>query len=109
MRAVWRTNPRLQHAKSVVAFGGELPERHGDLEQYECFYAFAVADRVRPRVFTYNTDQDGIESLANLVRSEEVLSIVRGREVTFAELSVVEMQVAGRKFRHRMPVKEQRW
>ncbi len=107
--------PRLRLTRALggspksVSFGGVGPLKLGDQRTYERYFAFAVAEGARPRVFDYDTDADGLEAVSNLIRSEEVLAVVRGRAAQFAELSVVEMSIGGRRLSHRLNVKEQRW
>lgn len=60
-------------------------------DREERIFAFAIAERSRPRVFEYDYDKDGLEALANLIRSEEVISVVRGRRADFAHESVVSL------------------
>lgn len=109
MRRGLRLNCRLAASPRSVSFGGAGSLRLGDQKSYERYYAFAVAEGARPRVFNYETDADGLEAVSNLIRSEEVLAVVRGCEAQFAELSVVEMSIGGKRLSHRLNVKEQRW
>jgi len=60
-------------------------------EREEKVFAFAITERSRPRVFEYDYDRDGLEALANLIRSEEVISVVKGRRADFAHESVVSL------------------
>lgn len=82
---------------NVHAF--DLDIRHGDR-----LYAFAVTDKTRPQVFDYGPDDDGLASLANLIRSEEVVAIVQGRQADFELCSVVEVSVGLKTMRDRMPL-----
>ncbi len=68
----------------------------------ERLYAFALADRARPQVFEFTTDDDGLQSLSNLIRCEEVVSVVRGHNVPFEVASVVEVNMRNRRHQDRL-------
>lgn len=52
-------------------------------------YAFSMVERGAPRVFVYDATPDGLESLSHLVRSEEVIAVIRGRELEVKQETVV--------------------
>ncbi len=54
-------------------------------------YAFSVVERGVPRVFTYDSDADGLDQLSHLIRSETVLAVIRGRQLEIKTESVVSM------------------
>lgn len=70
----------------------------------ERFFAFALAEGSVPRVFSYEDGEDGVEKLANLIRSEDVLKIVKGREVRISSASVVSFDIGGRRTEHKLEV-----
>ena len=95
-------NQRYSAPPAAVGFGSEpfdapTPKR-------ELYYAFAIAEGASPRVFRFETDEDGVQSLANLVRSEDVLQVVRGHPVEIATASVVEFSSGGETTQHRLEV-----
>lgn len=57
-------------------------------------YAFSVARGGRPQVFEFDISPEGLAALATLVRSEDVLKVVKGVEARFTVESVVSL-VAG--------------
>lgn len=59
-------------------------------------FAFAVTDRAQPHLFDYSDDEEGLQALANLIRSEEVLAVVRGQLAPFEVVSLVEVAMGGR-------------
>jgi len=67
-------------------------------------YAFALTDRKRPQVFDFAMDSDGLESLANIVRSEDVISVIVGKPVRYSVESVVNMNAGGVLIENRLPI-----
>ena len=107
MRGRLRGNGRLKVGRPA-AFGADrgwpgcLPEpprtSSGSL------YAFAVAPGGRPQVFCYEASEEGMAGLANLIRGEHVIKIVRGETVAFSQSSVVELALADGRHEHRLPL-----
>jgi hypothetical protein len=68
------------------------PARFGSIvneERFEKFYVFALSDGSLPRVFDF--DLDKTEDLLAVVRSEDVLSVIRGVTVPYTHESVVRL------------------
>ena len=87
------------------SFGTEQPFVL-EVPQEERLWAFALADRSSPQVFDYTPDEEGLQSLANLLRSEEVLAVVRGTKAKFEILSVVELSVGEQLLVNRLPLQK---
>lgn len=66
------------------------------------YYAFATTDRGNPRVFEYADDESGIEALSNLIRSENVIGVVKGCKVLFEVSSVIDFRVGRETASNRM-------
>lgn len=75
-------------------------------EADDCYFAFATARGSAPEVFAYGTDEQGLAELSNLIRSDEVLAVVRGQRVVFRQSSVVELSVGREQVEHRLRVDE---
>ena len=71
------------------------PELPAVQKQVACMYAFATVEGGTPRVFRFSTDKNGLESLANLIRSERVLSVVQGVELPVSRKDVVDIGLGG--------------
>lgn len=65
-------------------------------------YCFSVADNGVPKVFRYDLDQESIESVMSLIRSETVLKVIQGFEVQFTNESVVKISTSVGQFSHRV-------
>ena len=91
--AVFGTDPRLvgRPEPGPPATSGRL-------------YAFAVARGGSPQVFCYDTDDEGMAALANLIRGERVVKVVRGEAVSFKQSSVVELTLSEGSHEHRLPL-----
>jgi len=83
-----------------MTFGGMVMTT----ESPEKVFAFALADGAKPHVFDYDIDEDGLASLANLMRSEHILAVIKGRRVNFAVESVVTVDLDTVKINDRMPL-----
>lgn len=70
----------------------------------ERLFAFAVTERLQPQVFDFANDEQGLQALANLIRSEDVLVVVRGQQAPFETSSLVEVSIGGRTHQDRMPI-----
>jgi hypothetical protein len=86
-----------------VWLGSPIPDQE---HSPQTIYAFAAADGLRPQVFTYTTDADGLEDLANLIRSEQVLAVVKGVPVKTALESVVTLSDGGMVIENRISLKD---
>lgn len=73
----------------------ELPELPPVFKPAGVLFAFATTEEGSPRVFRFRPDRQGIESLANLVRSERVLCVVRGAEIPVARKDVIDFGAGG--------------
>jgi len=91
---------KLGEIPSTVIFGGMAMTA----ESPEKVFAFALADGSRPHVFDYEINEDGLASLASLMRSEHILAVVKGRKVNFAVESVVTVDLDNVKINDRMPL-----
>lgn len=93
----FRLNYRFSGAPSGHSFGmiGRTAVHEEEPVVTERLFAFAVAERSSPRVFDYSLDNDGIEGLANLIRSEEVLAVVQGHRAQFEMASSVAVNIKG--------------
>lgn len=60
-------------------------------------FAFALADGSKPRVFDFEAGEEGMKAVANLVRTEDVLAVVRGHRMNVQRFSVVSFSVCGDK------------
>jgi hypothetical protein len=74
----------IQYKPSPARFGSFERE-----ERFEKFYVFALSDGRLPRVFDFELDQT--EALLGVVRSEDILSVVRGVTVPYTHESVVRL------------------
>jgi hypothetical protein len=70
----------------------------------ESLFAYALTNRMTPQVFEFSNDMDGLRSLANLVRSEDVLAVVQGSKIRFEVASVVSFNSSGMQLEDRMPI-----
>jgi hypothetical protein len=75
--------------------GQEPPELPPTFSVSGTIFAFATVENGSPRVFRYPADHEGLESLANLIRSEHVLCVVRGTELPVFRRDVVEVLNVG--------------
>lgn len=90
----------------MAAFGPDMGSIDLGTSPEQRFYVFAIADGERPKVFSFPIDKDGMEAMANLLRSENVLEIVRGSAVEYSLASVVEVHDGGNRYSHAMPLRE---
>lgn len=58
-------------------------------------FAVSTTPYGKADIFTYEDDEQGRRELSNLIRSEEVLMVIRGSQVTFRTASVVELNLGG--------------
>ncbi len=70
----------------------------------EKVFAFALTDGSKPHVFDYDIDDDGLASLANLMRSEHILAVIKGRKINFTVESVVTADLDIAKVDDHMPL-----
>ncbi len=78
-----------------LVIGKESPER---------IFAFALTDGSKPHVFDYDIDDDGLASLANLMRSEHILAVIKGRKINFTVESVVSADLDIARIDDRLPL-----
>jgi len=65
-------------------------------------YAFAVLHTGEPNVLEYEDTHDGCEDLAALLRTGDVMSLIRGEVVDFSVESVVSLARSGGSFESRV-------
>lgn len=68
-------------------------------------FAITISD-MRPRVFEFADDAQGATELANLMRSEYVVRVIRGERVDVNVSSVVQMTIGGRIVEDTLPIPE---
>ena len=68
-----------------VSFGFVQPPKMDPPSPVDRYFAFATARGARPSVFEYETGEEGVAALSNLIRSENVLAVIRGQRVVFQE------------------------
>ncbi len=59
-----------------------------------------------PKVFVFDESPDGLHELANLIRGERVLAVVRGHKVNVEAASTVALEVQGQRILDRIPLSE---
>ena len=70
-------------------------------------YAFAVPLKGGiPKMFVFDDNPDGLHELANLVRGERVLGVVRGHKVTIEASNTVSLEIQGQRILDRIPLSE---
>lgn len=70
----------------------------------ERLFAFATTERMQPQVFEFANDEEGLQQLANLIRSEEVQAVIKGQRAPFEVVSLVEVAMSGHIHQDRMPL-----
>jgi len=101
VKAADRSGTRLAPRLSCSSFRGlplwEVPPKSADK-----FYAFASSPGSPPRVFTYEDSEEGVAELSNLIRSEDVMAVIKGVRVKTSQSSVVELSVRGNVVAHKL-------
>lgn len=64
-------------------------------------FAFSTMDG-RPHVFEFSLDEAGLSGLANLLRAETVLAVVRGVRAEVSNESVIKIRAGDSSMEHRM-------
>lgn len=92
------TGPRM-----VVGVGAlQLDTASESPKAKQHLYAFSLPGRGgRPKVFMYENTDQGRAELANLIRSETVVSVVYGTAVEFENASVVGLTVDNHRLVHK--------
>jgi hypothetical protein len=85
---------------NTVSFGSPA-----NTTEKQKIYAFAVTRGGRPQVFDFDITEEGLASLATLVRSEDVLKVVKGCEARFSVESVVSLSANDLELTDRLPMK----
>lgn len=73
---------------------GNTPETFGapvTTTERSRLYAFAVSRGGTPKIFEFDITSEGLAALSNLVRSEDVIKVVKGVEARFTVESVVSL------------------
>jgi hypothetical protein len=81
---------------------GILPKDDPLADSGTRLFAFALSDRTVPRVFEFDATPDGINSVANLIRTENVLEVVKGKRVSVSRFSVVTLDTDEGKIEDRL-------
>jgi len=71
----------------------------------ERYYVFFVDEHQVPQMIECTTDSDGLETLGDLVRAENVIGVVRGVQVKVDLVNTVVIQDAGNRHEFHMPIK----
>lgn len=64
-------------------------------DKQQKIFAVSTTRYGKADIFTYDDDEQGRRELSNLIRSEEVLMVIKGSQVSFRTASVVELTVGG--------------
>ena len=86
--------------KDNSSFGAPL-----EFSDRQKLYAFSVARGGRPQVFEFDITPEGLTSLANLVRSEDVIKVVKGAEARFTVESVVSLTAGDLELIDKLPLR----
>ncbi len=76
------------HNRKIIGYGDV-----SSIDTAEKFYVFALADKKKPKVFVFDNDEESLQALANLMRVEDVLAVVYGKDVNFSHISEVSFNV----------------
>lgn len=76
-----------------------------DLVGEDELFAFTVVDGGAPQVIRFPATENGLESLSNLIRAENVILVVRGTELRCDVESVVTLSAAGSSYQDRLPLR----
>lgn len=98
MRLSLKTGP----LPPCATFG--LPSKPVEVRPADRFYAVAVDEHRRPRIFEYDADDDGREGLLNLIRAEEVVAVFYGQRPQCSVNSVTQIALNGTTFESVLPV-----
>ncbi len=89
-----RARVKYKGISSGCSFGSHVSFTLGEPERpKDRLWAFALIDHTNPKIFDFDDDADGMESLSNLVRSGDVFGVVKGRQVQVELASVVSVIV----------------
>ena len=102
-RFVVRSNLPFRGVAKGHSFG-HAPALTFSTPSEERLFAFAVTERSRPHVFEFSNDEEGLQELANLIRSEEVQAVVKGVKTQFELVSLVEVAMGGHVHQDRLPI-----
>jgi hypothetical protein len=91
---------KFQHKPAKYIFAG-IP----DDTVVPRLYAFAMTDKTKPQVQEFDIDDDGLDSLSNLVRSEYVLAVVQGVKMRCSVESVVTLESPSIRLQNSFPLK----
>jgi hypothetical protein len=97
-----RINIPFEGPASGYGFGVAPPFSLPQQLSGERIFAFALADRTTPRVFDFDTSPDGIKSVANLIRTEQVIAVVRGHRANINRASVVSLTLGSEEIEDRL-------
>lgn len=97
---------RLKLALQVaerVTFGATTPIINA-VRQNDRFYALAINEYGKPQVFDYEESDDGREGLMNLLRADEVVTVIFGQKLDFKLASVAHITVNGQAYESVLPI-----